>query len=207
MEPQTPQKHHLSRDKTLQTHTLRSAGLTYEAIACQLSITVRQAQYACTRSHPTPSKRSGRPGTLLNEQKTELIDYVCQSKLTRRLSYLHLSLAFEHWHISEHVIRTVLQRAGFKRRIARAKPPISEINRQKRLAWALEHRNWSQEQWYKIFWTDETWVTGGRHTRTWITRRIGEELDPTCITEKIPKRRGWMFWGGFNGVIKGPCLF
>ncbi len=35
--------------------------------------------------------------------------------------------------ISEHVIRTVLQRAGFKRRIARAKPPISEINRQKRL--------------------------------------------------------------------------
>ncbi len=97
---QTPQKHHLSRDKTLQIHTLRSAGLTYEAIACQLSITVRQAQYACTRSHPTPSKRSGRPGTLSNEQKTELIDYVCQSKLTRRLSYLHLSLAFEHWHRS-----------------------------------------------------------------------------------------------------------
>ncbi len=40
-----------------------------------------------------------------------------------------------------------------------------------------------------------------------MTRRIGEELDPTCIVEKAPKRRGWMFWGGFNGIIKGPCLF
>jgi len=25
------------------------------------------------------------------------------------------------------------------------------------------------EQWYKILWTDETWITGGRHTRTWVT--------------------------------------
>ncbi|KAG5299911.1 hypothetical protein I7I50_06552 [Histoplasma capsulatum G186AR] len=24
---------------------------------------------------------------------------------------------------------------------------------------------------------------------------------------KIQRKRGWMFWGSFNGITKGPCLF
>ena len=28
-----------------------------------------------------------------------------------------------------------------------------------------------------------------------------------CIVDKLLKRQGWMFWGGFNGETKGPCLF
>jgi len=60
------------------------------------------------------------------------------------------------------------------------------------------------EQWYEILWTDETWVTGGRHTRTWVTRRAGEEWDPTCIVEKHQRKKGWMFWGCFHGHTQGP---
>ncbi|KAK4120555.1 hypothetical protein N657DRAFT_658449 [Parathielavia appendiculata] len=33
----------------------------------------------------------------------------------------------------------------------------------------------------KILWTDETWVTGSPHREQYITRRPGEESDPTCI--------------------------
>ena len=55
------------------------------------------------------------------------------------------------------------------------KPPITERNRVVCLAWAHEHVNWTMEQWYEILWTDETWIIGGRHTRTWVTRRAGEE--------------------------------
>ncbi len=82
----------------------------------------------------------------------------------------------------------------FQQYIARTKPPISECNRQLRLTWAREHLDWTKEQWNKILWTDETWVTGGRHTRTWVTRRPGEELDSICIVEKRPKKQCWMFW-------------
>jgi hypothetical protein len=59
-----------------------------------------------------------------------------------------------------------------------------------------------------ILWSDETWVTGGRHTRTWVTRRQGEELDPTCIVERIQRKGGWMFWGCFSRLAgKGPGIF
>ena len=28
-----------------------------------------------------------------------------------------------------------------------------------------------------------------------------------CIVHKYSKRPGWMFWGCFNGFIKGLCIF
>ncbi|KAF1937113.1 hypothetical protein EJ02DRAFT_477740 [Clathrospora elynae] len=36
---------------------------------------------------------------------------------------------------------------------------------------------------------------------------VGDELDPTCIVEKLRRKRGWMFWGCFSGDQKGPCIF
>jgi DDE superfamily endonuclease len=49
------------------------------------------------------------------------------------------------------------------------------------------------EQWKRILWSDEIWVNGDRHTKTYVTRRAGEEWDPTYIVEKHQRRKGWMF--------------
>ncbi|KAK4095897.1 hypothetical protein N658DRAFT_437247, partial [Parathielavia hyrcaniae] len=43
--------------------------------------------------------------------------------------------------------------------------------------------------------------------RQYVTRRNGEEWDPTCIVEKHQRKGGWMFWGCFSGLGKGPGLF
>ena len=51
---------------------------------------------------------------------------------------------------TESSIASALRRAGFQRRIARTKPPISEKNRQLQLAFAHEHLNWTPEQWSTI---------------------------------------------------------
>ena len=88
------------------------------------------------------------------------------------------------WDCSVDAIKGALRRAGFKRYIARRKPPITESTRQKRLDFAKYYVDWTIEDWKAILWSDETWVTGGRHTRTWVTRRPGEELDPNCIIER-----------------------
>ena len=40
-----------------------------------------------------------------------------------------------------------------------------------------------------------------------MTRKIGEDFDPTCVIDKVPKKRGWMFWACFSGATKGPSLF
>jgi hypothetical protein len=46
----------------------------------------------------------------------------------------------------EYAIRTAFKKEGFARRVSRRKPPISEENRRKRLEWAQQHVDWTDEQ-------------------------------------------------------------
>ena len=131
MDPGTPPRQHLTRDQTIQIQTLCSVGQSYKAITSHLSVTVRQVQNACTRDHPTPIKRPGRPSQLTTAQIEELIEYITHSKQSRRQSWLSLSQTFKAWNVSEYVIRTALRTHGFQRYCARRKPPISEKNRLK----------------------------------------------------------------------------
>jgi len=212
MPPATPPRRssstHLTRDQRIRVRTLRDVGFTYEAIARHLDVTVRQAQHTCQAEQATPKKRSGRPPALTEAQTDELVNYIQQSKETRRKSYLRLAKeVFPEWNVGEYAIRFALRKRGFKRYIALAKPPLSEANQRKRLAWAEEHVNWSKDQWCQILWSDETWVNSTQHRKVWVTRQRGEELDNTCLVIKRRRAKGWMFWGSFNGTRKGPHLF
>lgn len=195
----------LSRDERFRCKVLHDAGFTIDQIVEQTGATWRQVQYATTHT-TTPRRRSGRPPILTESQIEELIDFIRASRENRRMPYRKVAQLMD-FGVSEHVIRTALESRGFHRRIAMRKPPISETNRQRRLNWAIEHKDWTQEQWYNILWTDETWITPGRHTRTWVTRQPGEEWDDTCIIEREQRKKGWMFWGCFHGITPGPSLF
>jgi hypothetical protein len=58
------------------------------------------------------------------------------------MSFLRLAtVLFPHWRVGEDTIRRALRGRGYFRRIARAKPPLSDVNRQIRLQWARDHVN------------------------------------------------------------------
>ena len=42
---------------------------------------------------------------------------------------------------------------------------------------------------------------------TYVTRRAGEEQEPTCIIERYQRRKGWIFWGCFYNNTKDPEVF
>ncbi|KAI0998304.1 hypothetical protein K3495_g9890 [Podosphaera aphanis] len=65
-----------------------------------------------------------------------------------------------------------MSRRGYARRIAASKPPLSAENKRKRLEFATEYLDWNKEDWMRVLWTDETWVTDGRHSSIWITRKV-----------------------------------
>ena len=146
--PSTPQRRkgiYLNRDQRLQARTLRQVGQSYRQISDFLNCTERQVQHACTsKDGPTPKRRSGRTSRITPEMTQELIEYVCQSRETRQMSYLALATGpFLHWNVGQEAIRYTLKKEGFVRAIARAKPPLSETNRLNRLAWAEQHKDWS----------------------------------------------------------------
>ncbi|OAA58358.1 transposase [Akanthomyces lecanii RCEF 1005] len=144
---------------------------------------------------------------MTNDQVDDLVAYIMKSKATRQMTYLELSIQLFNGQFSQWVIKRVLHRQGFRRRVARRKPPISEANRLKRKAFAEAHKGWSIDQWADILWTDETWVSGGTYRQVLVTRRAGEEYDLTCVVERYQRKRGWMFWGSFAGHEKGPGIF
>ena len=168
---------------------------------------LRQIGYPWSPGCPaTPTKKPGCLPTLTQAQIDDLVLYVCMSARNRRLSFQHLGEELGLG-VERKAIRAALMKEGFHGRLAMKKHPLSERNQQIQLRWAQEHVNCSQEQWNSIVWTDETWITGGRHTRTWVTRRAGEKWDPTCIVEKHQRKRGWIFWGHFPGNMQGPGIF
>ena len=206
--PPRPTRRYLTRDERVQARALRRAGHTYAFIADQIKATERQVAGAITSNQVTPTRRSGRPPKLTEAQIDELESYVRSSRASRQMSFLQLAEGpFQHWGVGQYTIRNALRKRGYTRHVAYAKPPLTEANRQIRLDWARAHVNWEPWQWWRILWSDETWVTGGRHRKKWVTRKAGEELDSTCLVDKVRKKRGWMFWACFSGISKGPCLF
>lgn len=204
---------HLTRDERRDILLMASLHHTEEEIAAYLSdrygkqITLRQISYTLQTEKATPRKPTGRPAKLTREQGDVLEAYVTTSHETRRMSYEMLARNLQFPNIGRDAIRRELNRRGYSRRIALRKPPLDERTKVIRLEWAREHLHWSEEQWWKILWSDETWVTGGTHRKVWITRRPGEELHPHCIIPKVQRKAGWMFWGCFAGKTKGPSLF
>jgi hypothetical protein len=55
-----------------------------------------------------------------------------------------------NWDCGEKAIRTTFKKEGYQRCIAARKCPLIEENRKKRLEWAQEHINWTDEQWDEI---------------------------------------------------------
>jgi hypothetical protein len=162
----------LTRDQRRDVQLLYSIGWSYTQIHKKTSYTIRQIGKACSKA--TPQKRSGRLPVLTVAQVEELVFFVCVSATNRRVSFQKLAEVMD-WGVKNDTIRSAFLREGFHRRLAITKPLISPKNQQLRLDWAREHVNWTMDQWYRILWTNETWITGGRHTRTWVTRRPGEE--------------------------------
>jgi hypothetical protein len=81
---------------------------------------------------------------LLNTpQRKHLIQYVTQSKSTRKLDLEDVGRSL--FGCGSKAIRTALKREGYIRVIARRKPPLSEQNKKDQLAWAWEYLFWLDE--------------------------------------------------------------
>ena len=143
-------------------------------IAERLEITHRQVRYAMNTTKLTPKKSSGRNPLLSSAQIDEVETYITSSQEGRQMPYFEVAnVVFPHFGVSEKVIEREMKKRGYTRRIAASKPPLSPENLRKRYDFVRNHLHWGKEDWMRVLWTDESWVTDGSHTRCWITRKVG----------------------------------
>ncbi|KAI0997301.1 hypothetical protein K3495_g10884 [Podosphaera aphanis] len=164
----------LTKEKHLEVRTLAREGYSYQKIARRLQVTCNQARHAANAVHLSPKKSSGRPLVLSSEQVDEIEAFVILSSPEhRQLTYFELAYThFSHFGVSEKIIQRAMFRRGYARHIAASKPPLSAENKRKRLEFATEHLHWNKKDWMRIFWTDEAWVTDGRHSSIWVKRKV-----------------------------------
>ena len=195
----------LTSEKIIAIQTLKRYGLKQNEIAAEVGCTRRQVQSAVRPLKSIGSRPPGPKPRLSTEQIDVLEEFVRSSPEGRTMSFLELSMhnQFAHWNCSEQLIRKALKTRGYKRYVARAKPPLTAVNKAKRLTFAHAHASWTHADWRRVLWTDESWVSGGRHTRTWVTRKVDDPpiLFKDSLFNKLRLEKNYMM------VVSQPDAF
>ncbi len=138
-----------------------------------------------TTGATTPPKRRGPKPAFDTPTRAALKEFVTQDAEHRRLCLRKITTVWNTrtgQHVSDHMVRQALKTIGLHSRIPRQKPLVSEINRQKRLEWALKHKGWTSREWRRVLWTDESTFTvfpQGSKSRVW--RAAEDVFDASCL--------------------------
>ncbi|KAF7655024.1 hypothetical protein LDENG_00061880 [Lucifuga dentata] len=96
---------------------------------------------------------------------------------------------------------------GYKCHIPSVKPLLNQRQRQKRLTWAKEKKNWTIAQWSKVLFSDESKFCisfGNQGPRVW--RKSGEAQNPSCLKSSVKCPQSMMIWGAISSA-GGPLCF
>ena len=185
--------------------TLHNEGLSYREISKKIKVSSKGVQITIKRFKDTGTHRdrarTGRPKVTSTQEDKHI---VVTSKRNRRLTApeicAHINRTREN-PISLTTVKRRLRGAGLKGCIAVKKPLLRPINKKKRLEWALQHRNWTMEQWKNVLWTDESkFEVFGSHRRIFVRRSRSEKMIPQCVVPTVKYGGGSiMVWGCFSG--------
>jgi transposase len=88
--------------------------------------------------------------------------------------------------VCDKTVQRRLHEAKLYGRAARKKPLLMKRHREARLKWCRDKRKWTDAQWKKVIWSDESkfCLIGSRGCqRVW--RRSGEALKPECVNSTV----------------------
>ncbi len=106
---------------------------------------------------------------------------------------------------------TVVQKTlefGYSCRIPLVKPLLNHRQRQRRLTWAKEKKNWTVAQWSKVLFSDESKFCisfGNQGPRVW--KKGGEAHSPCWLKSSVTFPQSVMIWGAMSLLVLVHCVF
>lgn len=105
--------------------------------------------------------------------------------------------------VSDDTLLRMLKSSGYGHWKARKRPYLKPEVAALRLTWALEHRNWTWEDWKRVVWSDECSVEIGKGKRArWVfhlNHRNEKWKKEYVVTYSKSKRISIMIWGAIFG--------
>lgn len=96
--------------------------------------------------------------------------------------------------LSTSSVRRSLIKLGYNGRRPRAKPKLTDTMKEKRLAWAKKYKDWTEDDWLKVGFSDESTLRILEDRRHWIRRRPDEEFHQDCIRQTVKHPTSLMIW-------------
>lgn len=141
--------------------------------------------------------RSGRPKVLSDQDQRHILRIVRNNP---KFTYQEVREATGVTCCARTLSR-FLDTYNIKKWRAAGRPELREEHVAIRLAWALEHVDWTEAQWAKVIWSDECSAERGKgEGREWVFRTPCQKWDPGMIQPyKKGKDISIMVWAGFSG--------
>lgn len=110
--------------------------------------------------------------------------------------------------VTSSCVRRHLLKAGLRGCVAVKKPLLRRGNKEKRLKYAKEHKNWTQEMLNRVLYTDESkFELFGSRRRQYVRRRVGEAYNPDCLHPTIKHGGGSVLvWGCISSSGVGDLI-
>ncbi len=92
--------------------------------------------------------------------------------------------------------------------IRATKPLLNQRQRQKRLTWAVEKKNWTVAQWSRVLFSDESKFCisfGNQGPRVW--RKSGEAQNSCCLKSSVKFPQSVVIWAAMSSAGVGPLCF
>jgi hypothetical protein len=97
--------------------------------------------------------------------------------------------------VSPHTISRRLDEIDLYGRVQETEHELDEFDIQRRLAFANQYLHWTEDQWARVFFSDETNFYLGQHGRTYVRRPVGMSHDPKYM-RKVSQLHGKVsLWG------------
>ena len=169
---------------------------------------LRTIQLYCEGKTLTTQLRSGRPKLLNNEHQKTLKNIV---RKNNRQSAEQIKNKFQEkteMQVSTRTIRRNLHELNIFFRIPASKPLLSDKQRENRLNWCIEKKDWSVNKWKSVIWSDESRFTIFKNDGPGcVWRTPGTRFN---INNMVPSIKhgggGLMMWGCFSRKGLGPLV-
>jgi len=148
-------------------------------------------------NHGVSRPRSGRPKcyTIRDQQ------YIIRAaRVKPDITYREL-IEVTGVNFSKATVYRILKEYGLTNWLAKKRPLLREEDAANRLAWAKERKDWIDNDWRKVIWTDECSVERGTgKSRKWVFRTPVDKWKKENI-QAVPKGKdvSVMVWGAFWG--------
>ncbi len=161
---------------------------------------------ACNRKL-SGRKKCGRKRCTTNRENRSLMRIVKQNRF-KNLGELHKEWTEAGVKASRVTTHRRVKEFGYSCRIPLVKPLLNHRQRQRRLTWAKEKKNWTVAQWSKVLFSDESKFCisfGNQGPRVW--RKGGEAHSPSCMKSSVKFPQSVMIWGAMSSAGVGPLCF